>query len=251
MARLVELLTNELQEWPHDPEYNEILCITQDPDGATYTWEYPDPVYGERETWVHPRDLPVEDINIHGIATDHATAIVTREMWEAERARIAAPQPDWSKAPEGATHLIDDGCGDIRWYDLSGKPYLVMFSESEGWTKSANGRFDTEWMSELIPRPTIPLWNGEGLPPAGVVCEVYNRSLGEPEFERCTILFAGKHRYVYDSESCYERSALVGELSFRPICTPREKWIEAAHAEGCPTNIAALLFDAGLAKLPD
>jgi len=65
-------------------------------------------------------------------------------------------------------------------------------------------------------------WNGEGLPPVGTVCEVLNSNLVNPEWERCTILYSGNHRVVYDSESCEERTAFIDDLSFRLIRTPEQ-----------------------------
>lgn len=74
-----------------------------------------------------------------------------------------------------------------------------------------------------VDRPST--WTGEGLPPAGTVCEVLNNTLDRPEWERCTILFMGKFKAVYESESCHERVADVSEdwmISFRPIRTPEQ-----------------------------
>ena len=71
----------------------------------------------------------------------------------------------------------------------------------------------------------VPEWNGEGLPPVGTVCAVLNSDLGNPQWERCTILYSGKHRVVYDSESCEERVAFIEDLKFRqarPIRTPEQ-----------------------------
>lgn len=92
-------------------------------------------------------------------------------------------------------------------------------------------------------------WSGDGLPPVGTVCEVLNNTLHRPEWERCTILFMGKFKAVYESDSCHEHVADISEdwmISFRPIRTPeqiaaeeREKAIEdlageiIGHAFGC------------------
>ena len=73
-------------------------------------------------------------------------------------------------------------------------------------------------MTSAIKRP----WSGEGLPPVGVVCEVFNRELSNPEWEKCTILFAGKHRFLYDSESCAERCGYIENLEFRPVRTSEQ-----------------------------
>lgn len=57
------------------------------------------------------------------------------------------------------------------------------------------------------------------------MCEVLNNTLDQPEWERCTILFMGKFKAVYESESCHERVADVSEswmISFRPLRTPEQ-----------------------------
>lgn len=79
--------------------------------------------------------------------------------------------------------------------------------------------------SRYIERPEPEAWSGEGLPPAGTVCEVLNNTLDRPEWERCTILFMGKFKAIYESESCHERVADVSEswmISFRPLRTPEQ-----------------------------
>ncbi len=52
-----------------------------------------------------------------------------------------------------------------------------------------------------------------------------NNTLDRPEWERCTILFMGKFKAIYESESCHERVVDVSEswiISFRPIRTPEQ-----------------------------
>jgi hypothetical protein len=70
----------------------------------------------------------------------------------------------------------------------------------------------------------------DGLPPVGTVCEVLNNALGQSaQWEKCTILFMGKFKCVYDSESCRERIGnvdLTGDVHFRPLKTERERAIE-------------------------
>lgn len=97
-----------------------------------------------------------------------------------------------------------------------------------------------EWQAavDALKAPKVVEWNGEGLPPVGTVCEVLNSNLGNPEWERCTILYSGKHRIVYDSESCEERTAFIDSLSFRPIRTP-----EQIAAEECDKAVKAMLAE--------
>jgi hypothetical protein len=83
--KLVELLAKELVEWP-----DGCKTITQDDDGDVGSYRIHDPVTASARpsdaVWTakgHIENLP----RLSDIATDHATAIVTREMWEAERSR--------------------------------------------------------------------------------------------------------------------------------------------------------------------
>lgn len=59
-------------------------------------------------------------------------------------------------------------------------------------------------------------WKG-GLPPVGEACEVFNRALNNADWEKCEVRSIGKHRVLYDSESCEERVAHISEVEFRPL----------------------------------
>lgn len=104
-------------------------------------------------------------------------------------------------------------------------------------------------------------WHERGeLPPVGTVCEVFNHEFGSnAAWEKCTILFMGKFKCVYSSDSCHERVGnvdLTGVIEFRPIRTEREKFIEAALAVNPwmsgkkMTNALGYLYDAGF-RAPD
>lgn len=96
-------------------------------------------------------------------------------------------------------------------------------------------------------------------PPVGAVCEVYNDIAdGHPAWEGCELLFVGKFKVVYNSNSCYERVADVENVKFRPIKTEREKFVEAAveaikakHAapHAVYENCSIALFESGKFKL--
>lgn len=62
----------------------------------------------------------------------------------------------------------------------------------------------------------------EWKPEVGGECEVFNRSLGNPDWERATILLMGELIVVYTSESCKERSTNIDLVSFRPLKTNDE-----------------------------
>ncbi len=161
---------------------------------------------------------------------------------------------DWSKAPHGATHYRKDSA--LPWRMLEDGEWYCWEPDEENWIA----------ISDPMPEQYLPIgdhpaaeWTGEGLPPAGTVCEALNNTLDRPEWERCTILFMGKFKAVYESESCHERVADVSEswmISFRPLRTPeqiaaeeREKAIEEMARIGTmadtPKSMAAKLYDAG------
>lgn len=75
-------------EWPETT-----VCYTQDNDGWCIPWAGTpifDGLFGE---WVGSQEAridrsPIADGFELDVANDHSTAIVTREMWEAERAKV-------------------------------------------------------------------------------------------------------------------------------------------------------------------
>ena len=86
--KLVEILARELKWWPH------CVSIVQDYDGyvGLYSSSAPYLVNGDIHEAVWHHQYHIRNIaELSKIASDHATAIVTRADWEAERARIAKP----------------------------------------------------------------------------------------------------------------------------------------------------------------
>jgi len=152
---------------------------------------------------------------------------------------------DWSKAPNDATHHFARQNG---YAEIWTKPGFFMRADSKS----------REWLKDNSPmglecataRP-LP-WNGEGLPPVGVVCEALNTELSSPEWERATILYVGKHRVMYDSASCNERVGFIEDLKFRPIRTPEQ--IAAEERDRKARSMYELIYFASHSKwenLPD
>lgn len=96
-----------------------------------------------------------------------------------------------------------------------------------------------------IPSKDPVTWRGpeDGLPPVRTVCDVLNSTLGSPKWERCTILYSGKKRVMYDSESCEERVAFIEDLKFRKARTPEQ--IKAEQHERAVAKLAAVIRDSG------
>lgn len=73
-------------------------------------------------------------------------------------------QPDWSKAPEGATHYRPS----LReWYKQKHRAWLWKHG---GWELIANDLGEFRWSTELVDVPRPIEWSGEGLPPVGTDC---------------------------------------------------------------------------------
>lgn len=87
--KLVELLAIELQEWPE----NGCVAIAQDSDKSCFFWDNQNMAFSLGE-WlgnglvVSKNEWQVTPF-LADLATDYDEFIVTREMWEAERAHIA------------------------------------------------------------------------------------------------------------------------------------------------------------------
>lgn len=125
---------------------------------------------------------------------------------------------DWSKAPEDAEYWCE-----MQFFKTVNGEWKVWCPGLGSWVNPAYKAPDNfSWWGNAVARPTTPSWSGEGLPPVGVVCEVFNRELSNPEWEKCTILFAGKNRFLYDSESCAERCGYIENLEFRPVRTSEQ-----------------------------
>jgi len=107
--KLVELLARELREWP------ECKTITQDYDGDTglYRIDTPELCNGDPNDAVWTAIGHMKNIKqLSELATDHASAIVTREMWQAEKDRIAAPKQTkdgWIRHHGGKCPVSDGG----------------------------------------------------------------------------------------------------------------------------------------------
>lgn len=122
--KLVQLLAKELKEWPEG-----ISCIIQDGSGKICTCRngFPDPYDGDW-TVCGPKSIctPVYWANIgsnkHELAIDQASAIITKEQWQAEREKMNKPK--WIRhrggwMPVGAATIVEVRlrCGDIQKHE--------------------------------------------------------------------------------------------------------------------------------------
>ena len=167
-------------------------------------------------------------------------------------------QPDWSTAPEGATHFHPGNDKYVpHWYKEG--YFCVIGHEGGGWVKDLL----PQPTSAMIPRPTTPQWNGEGLPPVGVVCEVMSTTASGEWLEAMIVAHDGdKAVYrLYDGSYGGDLEFFEGNPArtlFRPIRTPEQIAAEERENElnrmvatvsmldkGWARKVCAGLYDAG------
>lgn len=167
---------------------------------------------------------------------------------------------DWSKAPEGATHFCPAVTGYCAHWIKPGYYQLVGVGS---WFEDSSKTPD----KFLIERPST--WNGDGLPPAGTVCEVlWNES--RKEYLRTKVFGVNEHGqpiHRFDEgpkKFEYQADVLVTALGtkvFRPIRSAEQiaaKEREAAIAEmtvlsplldkGWSRRVCEAVYDAGYRK---
>lgn len=144
--KLVELLAMELKDWPEAGcEQGPIESMSQDDDlqvshysGVRQVWN---DASGDWSGSVGMGYVPCSRFTLPELATDHATAIVTRADWQAEKARIAGKET-WlrhrgRKCPVQSGTLVDlklrggvihrsKFCDNHAWIH-TGKPFDVMY----------------------------------------------------------------------------------------------------------------------------
>lgn len=96
-------------------------------------------------------------------------------------------------------------------------------------------------------------WDGTGLPPVGVECEVMFTSDSYPEWYDFELIFIGDIHAVAivgNEEISYTIERLNnGSAKFRPLRTEAERAIdEMVRLSGVSTGAAKILYDAGYRK---
>lgn len=149
--KLVQLLAKELKEWPEHG--GPVVAVVQDPDRMAYVrahGDYDEFAFSQGE-WIGVWHNQETARPLSQLATDHATAIVTRADWEAEKARIAGKvDGGWKrhrggKCPVEAGVLVDIRCRDGKVLEgvQCGKSYTR--TSSMFWEHSGDGAEVMAW----------------------------------------------------------------------------------------------------------
>jgi hypothetical protein len=158
--------------------------------------------------------------------------------------------PDWTEAPEGATHYdcnADVFCTVNGWWSCKGKYYHMPCQMA--------------WGSErYTPRPVEPAptaWNGTGFPPVGTKCEGVWLEVpdgGDRVFEGVIVKGYYKKQVWFCTTSGEDITHLTENVDFRPLRTPeqreRQSVIEQAFSKLSEFHdadqVLGDLYDAGM-----
>jgi len=143
---------------------------------------------------------------------------------------------DWSKAPEGATHYVENSI--CVWGKRIGDDWYY-FNPIDGSWKHLQSDGDNRIKRSpsnmpVIPRPTSqptdnPEWDGEGLPPVGCECEINPHG----EWFRATVRGYSSHKFLAEisagqidedgDEIAGEHAYWTQGTGFRPLKTQAER----------------------------
>lgn len=126
---------------------------------------------------------------------------------------------DWSKAPEGATHYAGDDGARNKW--LKVKPSGSVFHhDGHSWIKYPEGSpFRESHLRGSIARPEIAEWNGEGLPPAGTVCEAWHMGSEQGVVE---VRYSGECMVLWSVSRKHEQCSASQNYTFKVLRTPEQ-----------------------------
>lgn len=211
--KLVDILARELKEWPEN-----VNSIFQDYDGELR-------LLGDVRTslsGIYMQDLCEDYLRAHLGAEMTG---VTHAQWQAAVDALKAGKEkvmviDWSKAPEGFPLWLEGTNAGHRkasgWYREKG----LVYEGAHGiqWRACREGQFFT-----VHRQPALDSWTGEGLPPAGEVCEVDGGSSADG-WGRCVIRYSSADVIVFkrDERGFESFDCTGGKYSFRPIRTTEQ-----------------------------
>lgn len=201
-------------QWPAG-----VKCITQDyGSGPVYrgvVFGYREEPYLKKNIWLANSGNGHADVTIKrydSVADDWATAIITREQYEAALAAKSDGWIDWGggECPPVSTNAVVDvklRCGSVTARQPAGvmnwrsnspdEPGDIIAYRLHQPQKSAQVKADDEAdLNECIGQGAVPVWGGEGLPPTGVECELSNAvefytHSGSVDFEEGTPVVVG------------------------------------------------------------
>lgn len=247
--KLIDLLVKELPRrggWPEGA-----LNATQDKDGHVCFSAGAVPEFGY-VAWEGGDWLWLGNEFYTTRASDYDTTIITCEQYESAIAasKAAVGHDGWiqwagGECPVDSDAIVEvkyrnpnryrysnDRAGDFDWsHDGIDGDIIAYRLQQTGINSRANDERLEKDLNECIGQDVdAPEWNGEGLPPVGLICEGrFPRHPGISfEWQECLVL------YVFERE-CAVKSKSTSTLhycdEFRPLRTKAERKREAAAKE--------------------
>lgn len=254
--KLIDILVEELPKsggWLRD-----VKTMTQDRGGNIWGYDCVSPclkggLWSSESGYNLVRNSKIEARNL---AVDWATAIITREQYEAA---LDAKNEGWIEwgggecpAPTGTlvdvryrngeeNHHIGAGISfddtgsnpdrNAEDWNNDGSPLDIIAYRLHQPQEAEQVKADDEAdLNECIGQDSAPVWNGEGLPPVGCVCE---RSWAGDKWLQCEIIFTG-NEIVLVKLATREAAYHLSDVRFRPIRSEAErKRDEAVQALCC------------------
>lgn len=144
---LVDILARELKEWPEEAEE-----IAQDEDGRAHPYSAAGIFNGEE--WTGDAQFASYNVNMRELASDHATAIVTRADWQAAKDKLEgktvnkpkANKDGWVRHRGGKCPVEEGTLVDVRYRDGEIRYKRKALSDSdcasENWTHEKDKESD-------------------------------------------------------------------------------------------------------------
>lgn len=275
--KLIDMLVEDGMngwQWP-----NGVKCITQDyGSGPIYrgvVFGYREEPHLKKNIWLANNDLGHADVTVKrydAVADDWATAIITREQYEAA---LDAKNDGWIDWHGGECPVLEGVLVEVKYrneknYHIKGVNRAGRWSWAHYGTdgdiiayrlhqpkEAEQAKADDEDdLNECIGQATAPLWNGEGLPPVGCECE-YSLNGGKTWWKCKIDYIVGTQGVVmlcdtFEGVQYVQFSSYGNALKFRPIRSETERKRDAAKnaiAELCRSSAsnghsADLIYDA-------
>lgn len=164
---------------------------------------------------------------------------------------IKGSEKDFEGAPDWATKLIEGI--NIKEKSFIGEIEGVIQIVDIGSRRFE--KFNIGYKHKIIAhRELIEVWDGEGLPPVGTICEYRFSNVNyNVDFSEGTVIAYGKREvFMSHRSSGNEFIRPINDIEFRPVQTEREKAIdEIASMIGRGTFFedAERIYDAGYRKV--
>lgn len=197
------------------------------------------------------------------LASDHTTAIITRDQYEAA---LDAKNEGWinwggGKHPPVSTKTVVDvkfkdgqvqsgyPAGEYSWEHAWQSSNIIAYRLHQPQEAEQEEADDESDLNECIGQGAAPVWNGEGLPPVGMEVEYkFVKANYRTYFSRGKVLAYGMHNvFMEHGASKNEFIQPLDKMEFRPIRSEadrkREEAVKTIMLTGWCQDAAEEIYD--------